>query len=80
MPSPTNLMDAYADELRDLWSANDQMQEIVRHFVREAMDKRLKRVGDGRLADRRTHGKAEVAGGGGWRAVASSIAAAWKGS
>jgi ferritin-like metal-binding protein YciE len=42
MPSPTNLMDAYIDELRDLWSANDQMQEIVKHFVREAMDGRLK--------------------------------------
>ena len=33
MPPPTNLMDAYTDELRDLWSANDQMQEIVKNFA-----------------------------------------------
>jgi ferritin-like metal-binding protein YciE len=44
MPPPTNLMDAYTDELRDLWSANDQMQEIVKHFAREAVDGRLKKT------------------------------------
>ena len=44
MPSPRNLMDAYADELRDLWSANDQMQEVVKPFAREAMDGRLKKT------------------------------------
>lgn len=42
MPSPKNLTDAYTDELRDLWSANDQMQAIVKHFVREAVDGQLK--------------------------------------
>lgn len=42
MPSPKNLTDAYTDELRDLWSANDQMHAIVKHFVREAVDGRLK--------------------------------------
>jgi ferritin-like metal-binding protein YciE len=41
MPSPSNLMDVYTDELRDLWSANEQMQGIV-NFAREAIDERLK--------------------------------------
>ena len=40
--SPQSLDDLYLEELRDLWSANDQMQAIVAHFGREAVDSKLK--------------------------------------
>jgi ferritin-like metal-binding protein YciE len=43
MPTPPqSLDDLYIEELRDLWSANDQMQAIVAHFSREAVDAKLK--------------------------------------
>ena len=42
MPAPQNLTDVYVDELRDLWSANDQMQALVKDLVSEAEDGRLK--------------------------------------
>ena len=42
MPAPQNLTDVYVDELRDLWSANDQMQALVKDLSSEAEDSRLK--------------------------------------
>ncbi len=42
MPAPQNLTDVYVDELRDLWSANDQMQALVKDLISEAKDSRLK--------------------------------------
>jgi ferritin-like metal-binding protein YciE len=40
--SAQSLDDLYNEELRDLWSANNQMQAIVAHFGREAVDAKLK--------------------------------------
>ena len=44
MPAPQNLTDVYVDELRDLWSANDQMQALVKDLVSKAEDGRLKEI------------------------------------
>lgn len=37
----TTLKDLYIEELQDLWSANDQMQEVVGQMVRSANDSDL---------------------------------------
>ena len=42
MPAPQNLRDVYVDELRDLWSANDQMHAVVKDLISKAKDARLK--------------------------------------
>jgi len=42
MPAPKNLRDVYVDELRDLWSANDQMHAVVKDLIAKAQDARLK--------------------------------------
>jgi ferritin-like metal-binding protein YciE len=42
MSAPEDLKDLYIDELKDLWSANDQMQRAVKKFVSKAQDKALK--------------------------------------
>jgi ferritin-like metal-binding protein YciE len=42
MPAPKNLRDVYIDELRDLWSANDQMHAVVKDLIAKAQDARLK--------------------------------------
>jgi ferritin-like metal-binding protein YciE len=42
MPAPQNLRDVYMDELRDLWSANDQMHAVVKDLIAKAKDARLK--------------------------------------
>lgn len=39
---PQSLTDLYVEELRDLWSANDQMLGLVKHLATEAIDPRLK--------------------------------------
>lgn len=44
MSSPENLKDLYIEELGDLWSANDQMVNVVRDMAGKA--------GDGDLGDR----------------------------
>ncbi|MEW4448834.1 DUF892 family protein [Qipengyuania sp. JC766] len=54
MAEPKNLSDCYADELADLWSANDQMEKVVNDLAEKAGDKtlgeRLKRAAEG-IAD-----------------------------
>ena len=54
MAEPKNLNDCYADELADLWSANDQMEKVVHELAAKAGDKtlgdRLKRAAEG-IAD-----------------------------
>jgi ferritin-like metal-binding protein YciE len=40
--SAESLRDVYADELRDLWSANDQMAKVVKVMAEKATDKGLK--------------------------------------
>lgn len=42
MPATTSLKDVYIDEMRDLWSANDQMQRIMKTLSQKASDKKLK--------------------------------------
>jgi ferritin-like metal-binding protein YciE len=37
-----NLSDVYADEIKDLWSANDQMVKAVKEMAQKATDKDLK--------------------------------------
>ena len=42
MSAPKNLTDCYTHELADSWSANDQMQKIVRELADAAGDDKLK--------------------------------------
>jgi ferritin-like metal-binding protein YciE len=42
MPSSESLKDVYIDEMRDLWSANDQMQQCMKSLSEKASDKKLK--------------------------------------
>ena len=42
MPAPKDLKDLYTDELKDLWSANDQMQRCLKKIVKKASDADLK--------------------------------------
>ena len=42
MPSSANLKEIYIDEMRDLWSANDQMQRVMKQLSQKASDKKLK--------------------------------------
>lgn len=50
MSAPENLEDVYTEELADLWSANDQMEKVVREMAEVAGDtlkKRLEKQADG---------------------------------
>lgn len=42
MPAPEDLMDLYTDELKDLWSANDQMKRLLKKVESKASDSKLK--------------------------------------
>jgi len=42
--SAESLKDVYADELKDLWSANDQMAKVVKVMADKATDKGLKGI------------------------------------
>ena len=42
MPSSASLKEVYIDEMRDLWSANDQMQRVMKTLSQKASDKKLK--------------------------------------
>lgn len=42
MASPENLRDLYTDELKDLWSANDQMARCVKKLLPKVSDAELK--------------------------------------
>ena len=42
MSATTSLKEVYIDEMRDLWSANDQMQRIMKTLSQKASDKKLK--------------------------------------
>lgn len=41
MSAPQNLQDCYTEELADNWSANDQMEKVVRKLADAAGDKKL---------------------------------------
>ncbi len=42
MSMPSNLQELYTDELKDLWSANDQMQRVVQKIADKAASPKLK--------------------------------------
>lgn len=42
MSTPQDLKDLYVDELKDLWSANDQMHRLLRKIADKASDDKLK--------------------------------------
>ena len=44
MANATNLSDLYIDELKDLWSANDQMARVLKKIVRKATHPKLKEM------------------------------------
>ena len=44
MAGPDNLQDVYLDELKDNWSANDQMARVVRQLSERASDGKLKQM------------------------------------
>jgi ferritin-like metal-binding protein YciE len=44
MTTASNLKDVYADEIKDLWSANDQMSKVVGIMAGKAQDPELKRA------------------------------------
>ncbi len=44
MSAPENLTDLYTDELCDLWSANEQMQAVMKELSAKAGDDKLKKT------------------------------------
>jgi len=44
MSAPGDLKELYVDELKDLWSANDQMQRTVKKLVGKASDSKTKEL------------------------------------
>ena len=44
MSVPENLQDLYIDELKDLWSANDQMLKCIKKITTKTADKSLKEM------------------------------------
>lgn len=44
MSAPNSLKDVYLDELKDLWSANDQMTRVVKDLMGSASDPKLKQM------------------------------------
>jgi ferritin-like metal-binding protein YciE len=42
--APTTLKELYIADLRDLWSANDQMQRVVQSFSERAQNEQLKQL------------------------------------
>lgn len=46
MSKPENLRDLYIDELRDLWSANDQMERVIAKLAPQASDAGLRTMLD----------------------------------
>jgi ferritin-like metal-binding protein YciE len=50
-----SLQDVYADELKDLWSANDQMTKVVKVMAGKAHDPKLKQALENSLAGIKKH-------------------------
>ena len=42
MPAPDSLKEFYTDEMKDLWSANDQMTRVVKTMAGKAHDPKLR--------------------------------------
>ena len=44
MSAPEDLNDIYVDEIKDLWSANDQMLKVLKKITTKARDPKLKEM------------------------------------
>jgi ferritin-like metal-binding protein YciE len=55
MPSIHNLKDVYASEMKDLWSANDQMLKVVHIMSEKAHDPRLRQALEKSIAGIKKH-------------------------
>jgi ferritin-like metal-binding protein YciE len=44
MSTPEDLKEIYTDELKDLWSANDQMKRVLKKITAKASDETLKEM------------------------------------
>ena len=44
MSTPEDLKDIYVDEMKDLWSANDQMLKVLKKITAKASDPKLKEM------------------------------------
>ena len=55
MSKPENLQDLYIDELKDLWSANDQMHRCLKKILSKASDSGLKTMLEKSLAGINDH-------------------------
>ena len=44
MPAPEDFGEIYTDELKDLWSANDQMSRVLKKLTPKAKDAKLKEM------------------------------------
>jgi ferritin-like metal-binding protein YciE len=55
MSAPENLEDVYADELKDLWSANEQMSAAVKTMAEKASDAKLKQALQKSMTDIKKH-------------------------
>lgn len=44
MSAPESLKDVYTDEMKDLWSANDQMTRVIKTMAGKAHDPKLKQM------------------------------------
>jgi ferritin-like metal-binding protein YciE len=51
MATPVDLKDVYADEMKDLWSANDQMSKAVKMMAGKAQDPKLKQALEKSISD-----------------------------
>jgi ferritin-like metal-binding protein YciE len=58
MSAPENLEDVYADELKDLWSANEQMSAAVKTMAEKANDAKLKQALQKSVSDIKKHADA----------------------
>ena len=68
MSSPESLQEVYADEMKDLWSANDQMSKVLKTMAGKAHDPKLKEMLEESMSGIATHsqtlqGLLEEAGG-----------------
>jgi ferritin-like metal-binding protein YciE len=55
MSAPESLKEIYLDEMKDLWSANDQMSKAIKTLSEHVEDKKLKQMLEGSLTGIREH-------------------------
>ena len=55
MSAPDSLKQVYLDEMRDLWSANNQMAEAIRKVAGRARDAKLKTMLEHSVAGIQAH-------------------------